>query len=127
MTAPETPDTGGTVGRVEAPLTGDVAGAMDADTLETLDTEEILAVCPKTVEAVDPGEAGFPELPGVPGVPGVPVVPGVPAEPETDEETDPLTRGKEIYCQHAGMSNCYQYQLFAVVKSKTKLFLSNCA
>ena len=106
MTGPVTLDTGGTVGRVEAPLTRDVIGAMDAETLETPDTRETLPVCPKTVEAVDSCETGVPVLPVVPGlplVPGIPVVPGVPRESDTGGETDPLTTGTEIYCQHAGM------------------------
>ena len=106
VTEPVAPDTGGTVGRVEAPLAGDVTGAMDAETLETPDTRETPAVCPKTVEAVDPCETGVPGLPvvlGLPLVPGIPVVPGVPREPDTGGGTDPLTKGTEIYCQHAGM------------------------
>ena len=99
VTEPVTADTGGTVGRVEAPLAGDVTGAMGAETLETPDTRETLAVCPKTVEAVDPCEIGVPRLPVVRGlllVPGIPVVPGVPREPDTGGGTDPLAKGTEI-------------------------------
>ena len=101
-----TPDTGSTVGRVEAPLTADVTGAMDAETPETPDTGEILAVSPETVEAVDPGEAGVPGLPGVPGVPEVSAVPWLPDEPDTGDETDPLTGKKRsllVSCRYVNV------------------------
>ena len=81
---------------------------------DTADTDEILAVCPDTVEAEVSDEAGVPLLPDVPGLSEVPVVPG-----DSDaDDTDPLTTGTcryvSIYCTQISNNYCFYYSIYVL-------------